>query len=82
MREALRVRCVGSVQRRLPKDAHLLDTTEENVSRREQREVRVVVLVVVPPEEGLEPAAGVQLPTEAAGVVGLVLEGLERIASP
>jgi len=77
MGETLRVRCVSGIQRRLSCDAHLLDTAEEDIGRGEEREVRVVVRVVVPPEEWFEPAAGVQVPGEAPGVVRLVLQSLE-----
>jgi hypothetical protein len=68
---------VRSVQRRLANDAHLLDAAEEDVGRREQGEVGMVVLVVVPTEERREPAAGVKLAGETARVVGLVLQRLE-----
>ena len=51
MGETLRVRCVRGIQRRLSYDAHLLDTAEEDIGRGEEREVRVVVRIVVPTEE-------------------------------
>ena len=55
MREALGMGEVRSVERRLADDAHLLDAAEEDVGRREQGEVGVVVRVVVPAEERREP---------------------------
>ena len=77
VREALGMGGVRGVERGLADDAHLLDAAEEDVGRGEQGEVGVVVLVVVPAEEGREPAACVKLAGEATRVVRLVLQGLE-----
>ena len=51
MHEALRMCGVHRVQGCLPYRAHLLDATEVHICGGEQRQARVVMLVVVPAEE-------------------------------
>ena len=75
--EALRVRTVRGVECGLACRRDLGDAAVEDVGRGEQGQARVVMVVVVPAEEVAEPGAAMERRVEAAGVVGLVLEGLE-----
>src|SRR5208337_1459987 len=77
VRKALGMGFVGCVERGLSDGADLIDAAEEDVGGSEEGEAGVVVLVVVPAEEGSQPASRVHLAQEAPRIVGLVLEGLE-----
>jgi hypothetical protein len=57
VREPLGVRVVRGVERRLAHGAHFLDASVEDIGRREECEAGVMVLVVVPAEELLQPPA-------------------------
>ena len=58
--EPLGVRLVRGLQRRLALRGYVLDAAEEHLGRREQRKTLVVMVVVVPAEERLEPSASMQ----------------------
>jgi hypothetical protein len=58
--EALWTCGIGGVESGLPSGAHGLDATVEDVGGRKKREARVVMLVVVPTEELLQPSAAVK----------------------
>ena len=73
VREALGVLGVRGIEGGLARGADGLDATEEDVGGREEREARVMVLVVVPAEEALQPATSLELGGEAPRVVGLLL---------
>lgn len=77
VREAARVLRVPGVEGGLAHAVHVGDAAEEHLRGREQREPGVLMVVVVPREEGVEPAACVEYARESARVVGLVLEGFE-----
>jgi hypothetical protein len=66
--EALGVGGVGDVERSLACGGDDRDASEEDVGRREEREARVMMVVVVPAEEVLQPAAPVELAVETSGV--------------
>src|ERR1043166_7071461 len=68
---------IGSVQARLTNGDEIFDPTMEHVGRCEQRQPRVLVMMVVPVEELGTPSAGMLYVTEAPGEIGLVLERLE-----
>ncbi len=70
IRKAFGVRGVGGIERTLPNGSNVLDATIEDVFRREEGEPGVMVLVVVPAEELLEPATSVLDAAESTGVVG------------
>ena len=58
--EATWVQGVRGVERFLPDGDHDCDATEEHLCRGKEGEPGMLMLVVVPPEEGLEPAARVR----------------------
>ena len=77
VREALGVQRVLRVERALAHAVHGGDTTEEHVRRRTEREPGVLMVVVVPPEERLEPAA--REPLEIAGADQMQRCALRRV---
>jgi hypothetical protein len=64
----------ASVERGLLRSSNLVDAAVEDVTRREEREAGVMMMVDVPREESLQPRPRVQHALEAARVVGLVLD--------
>ena len=77
MWEALRVSGVRGIERSLARGAYGLHAAVEDISGYEECQAGMVVLVVVPAEEFLQPGAAVKFAGEASGIVGLVLERLE-----
>ncbi len=77
VREALGVLRVGAVERELSTRHDVVDATVEHVGRREERDAGVLVHVVEPRDELLAPGPAMHQRRERAGVVRLVLEGLE-----
>ena len=71
------MRTVCGVERGLAYGGDLGDAAVEDIGWSEQGEARMVMVVVVPGEEVLEPRACVERTGEATGIVGLVLERLE-----
>ena len=71
------MRTVCGVERGLSYGGDLGDAAVEDIGWSEQGEARMVMVVVVPGEEVLEPRACVERTGEATGIVGLVLERLE-----
>ena len=69
VREALGGRGVREVERDLARGGDHLHAPEEDVGGREEREARVVMVVVVPAEKVLQPSSSVELAIEAPGVV-------------
>ena len=65
--EALGVSGEGVVESGLTDRAYLLDAAVEDVGGGEEGQADVVMVVVVPAEEVLEPAARVERAVEAAG---------------
>jgi hypothetical protein len=51
------------------------DAIEEDIGGREEREPRVLMVIIVPPDEFLEPSACMKQAREVSRVVGLVLVG-------
>jgi hypothetical protein len=68
---------MGRIKGGLANESNCLDATKEDVSGRKQREVRVVVFVVVPTEEWGKPASGVQLACEKPRIVRLIFQRSE-----
>jgi hypothetical protein len=77
VQKTFRVGLISHVERGLSDGADLLDAPEEDVGGSEERETRVVMLIVVPPEEWGQPASRVHFAQEAPRIVELVLQGLE-----
>ncbi len=71
------MRGVSGVQTRLTRDDELIGATVEHIGRCEQRQARVLVMIVVPVEEFGAPGACMLHATETAREIGLVLECLE-----
>ena len=67
MDEALRVRRVRYVQTYLTHRRELVETTMEHIGRCEQRQTRVLVMMVVPVKEFTTPRARMLHVTEAPG---------------
>jgi hypothetical protein len=51
------VQGIGAVERWLPRSVQDADAVEEDIGGREKREPGVLMVVVVPPDEILEPSA-------------------------
>ena len=75
--EALGGGGVGEVERDLADGRDDGHAPEEDIGGREEREARVVMVVVVPAEEVLQPPSSVELAIQAPGVIRLVLHRLE-----
>ena len=65
------------VESSLADGANLVDAGEEDIGRGEESEAGVMMLLVVPAEEGAEPSARMHFAEKASGIVGLILECLE-----
>ena len=75
--ETFGVGVVGDIKRLLAKSSDLRYLSEKYVAGREQRLPLMVVVIIVPGEELMKPAASVRQRREPIRRVGLVLRGLE-----
>lgn len=69
--------CVGVIKRALAQGGNGGHTGMEGIGRSEERDPCVMVVVAVSVGEFAEPGTQMEQQSEAAGMVGLVIDGLE-----
>lgn len=77
MNKAGRMQCISCAERSLPLCENRRSLSEMDGGRREQSQLAMMVLVVVPGEEGFGPRMGMVLGIKTLWIVRMILHGLE-----